>query len=888
MIFTKKYVTRFLLFLLAGGMIMTGCTRKKAGITNRIYHQTTARFNGYFNAKEMMLAMEDNLQETHQENWDELLPIFIYPDEERAQSLYPELDIMIEKCSKVINRHSMRIRNKEHNKWIDDNYFLIGKANFYKRTYGSSQEMFTYVSKAFKNQESRYDAGVWLARVYMETDRMSKANTVLKRLSEEADLPKHIEAELPAVYADYYIRQENWDSAIEEVNRAIELSNDKDFRIRLTFILGQLYDKKGDSERAVRTFALIPRMAPPYEMEFNAKLYQAYAHGSRMDAEEVRKLLRRMLRDVKNYEYRDQVYYAMADVELKHNDVPMGIEYLIQSGLVSSNPKQKAKSYGRLADLYFEQRQYIFARNYYDSTLAVISEEMPDYEMIKAKAESLTDLVDHIMNVELQDSLIMMVNLPEKEREKKILVMMADMEAEEERRRKAMESGQIGGFTQQDQQMGGMRPPGMGGGGDWYFYNNTTRSHGFNEFRRVWGNRPLEDDWRRGNKKSDGGDWDEDAEFDAANSEGGGFVSSVLSLEEYIAGLPMDDSSLVASHYSLIESQYKMGVIYKERLQDDDNAIEAFTRIILEYDTSEYALTSLYQLYRLYVKKEGSGTFFGSGKRDNSDYYKYAILDDYPDSEYAKLILNPNYGQEASKRLAEDQSLYESTYTQYRRRQYNDALYTCNSVINEQPDNYFMAKFYLLKVLVIAQKKDATSYKNTLHEIIELFPGTDEAEKAKELLGAIGESLRAPVKEEKEEEEKPAEEEEKKPSPYVFDEKASHFFAVVFPSKGADANVLKSSIADFNSQFFRNNDIKVTNSFINADNQILILRSFSNVEEAMDYYNTFVKNNTVLKDINSAGHDRFVISTKNFTTLFKEKDVPVYLEFYDENYLKSK
>lgn len=888
MAFRKKNIAQLFLLLLAGGVIWAGCSRKKPGLTNRVYHQTTARFNGYFNAKEMMLALEDNLHQTHKENWDELLPIFIYPDEERAQALYPELDLMIEKCSKVINRHSMRIKRKEHNKWIDDNYFLIGKANFYKRTYGSSQEMFSYVSKAFKNQDSRYDAGMWLAKVYMETDRMSKANTVLKRLSEEKELPKQTTAELPAVYADYYIRQENWDSAIEEVNRAIELSSDKQFRVRLTFILGQLYDKKGDNERAVRTFATIPRMAPPYEMEFNAKLYQAYAHSNRMDPEDVRKLLSRMLRDVKNYEYRDQIYYAMADVELKERDVPLAIEYLSESGLVSTNPKQKAKSYGRLADLYFEQRQYVYARDYYDSTLAVINEDMPDYEMIKAKAESLAELVDHIMNVTLQDSLIAMANLPEKDREKKILTMMADLEAEEERQRKALESGQIGAFTAQDQQMGGMRPPGMGGGGDWYFYNNTTRSHGFNEFRRVWGNRPLEDDWRRANKKSDGGDWDEEAEFDAEGSEGGGFVSNVKSLEEYLAGLPLDDSSLVASHYSLIESQYKMGVIYKEKLQDDDNAIEAFTRIILEYDTSQYALTSLYQLYRLYVKKEQTGTFFGSGRRDNSDYYKNIILDDYPDSEYAKLILDPEYGKEASKRLAEDQSLYESTYTQYRRRQYNDALYTCNTVIDEQPDNHFMPKFYLLKALVIAQKKDATSYKNTLHEIIEKFPGTDEAEKAKELLGAIGETLRTPAKEEKKEEEKPREEIEDKPSPYVFDGKASHFFALVFPSKGIDATALKSSIADFNSQYFRNKDIKVTNSFINADNQILILRSFGDVEEAMDYYNTFVNNNTLLKDVNGAGHDRFVISTKNFTTLFKEKEVPVYLDFYNENYLKSK
>lgn len=868
---------------LLGGVILTGCSKKKSGITNRVYHQTTARFNGYFNAKEIMLALEADLKETHQENWDSLLPVFIYPDEEKAQSLYPELDLAIDKCSKVINRHSMRIRNKEHNKWIDDNYFLIGKANFYKRNYGSSQEMFTYVSKAFKGQETRYDAGIWLSRVYMETDRMSKASSVLKRISEEKDLPNETAADLSAVYADYFLRQENWDAAIDELHKAISLSKDKQFRIRLTFILAQTYDKKNDYHRAVRTFTKVVKMTPPYEMEFNAKLYQAYAHNRQMDPEEVRKLLNKMLRDVKNYEYRDQVYYAMADVELKQRNTELGMEYLSKSGLVSVNPKQKAKSYTRLADLYFEQRQYVNARDYYDSTLVVMDESMPNYKEIKGKAESLGELVEHIRNVELQDSLIMMVGLPEKEREKKILQMMADLEAEEERQRLKKESDQIGTFGPQDQQ-GGPRIPGGAGNSDWYFYNSATRSHGFNEFRRVWGNRKLEDNWRRKNKESDD-DWGADEEFTVDGEKAEMFKSSVLSLEEYTSGLPMDDSSLVAAHNSLIESQYRMGIIYRERLYDDDNAVEAFTRLILEYDTSRYALTAYYQLYRLYVKKEESGTFFGSGRRDNSDYYKNVILEEYPDSKYAKLILNPNYGEEENQQLLADQELYESTYTKYRRRQYNDALYTCNSVITDQPDNYFIPKFYLLKALVISQRKEVVAYKATLREIISKFPDTEEAAKAEELLGQIGETGRAPV-----EKEEPAIEQEKpespKESPYVFDQKASHFFAMVFPNKGVDANEMKSTISDFNSSFFRNKDIKITNSFINNENQILILRSFSDTDDAMDYYNTFVKNKTILKDINALEFDRFVISTKNFTTLFKQKDVPQYIEFYNENYLE--
>ena len=39
-------------------------------------------------------------------------------------------------------------------------------------------------------------------------------------------------------------------------------------------------------------------------------------------------------------------------------------------------------------------------------------------------------------------------------------------------------------------------------GGKWYFYNPATLSYGLSEFRKKWGKRKLEDDWRRINKKT--------------------------------------------------------------------------------------------------------------------------------------------------------------------------------------------------------------------------------------------------------------------------------------------------------------------------------------------------------------------------------------------------
>jgi hypothetical protein len=63
------------------------------------------------------------------------------------------------------------------------------------------------------------------------------------------------------------------------------------------------------------------------------------------------------------------------------------------------------------------------------------------------------------------------------------------------------------------------------------------------------------------------------------------------------------------------------------------------------------------------------------------------------------------------------------------------------------------------------------------------------------------------------------------------------------------------------------------------------VRSFKDKEEAMNYFNTFAVNKTALEEINEKGYQTFVITTKNFTTLFRNKNADVYQAFFETNYL---
>lgn len=896
-----NYTYRLFLFaVICLSLSISGCSKKKAGFTNKLYHHTTSHYNGYFNAREIMSATITSVNDNYEDDYLELIPVFRIPTEEGSKALYPEMDKVIDKCSVVIDRHSMEIKKKEHNKWIDENFILIGKANYYKRQFGIAIEMFDYVAKKYKDQEGRFEASLWLARSHIELGEYAKASTILNIVNEDKskDKPKYFVAEWETITADMLLRQERYADAINHLKIAADAHPDKDMRARLTYIIAQTYQKLNRSQDAIDYYVEVVKMRPEYEMEFYAKISQAMAFNRKLDSSKIKAMLLAMAGDEKNIEYYDQVYYALAEIELEEQNDPKAIEYLITSTEKSiSNNKQKGKSFLRLADLYFTDRDYRLAKDYYDSTATFLPEDYPNYETIKAKGESLEELVANIIIVEREDSLLAMANMDQKDREKKILKMIASIEAEEEaeRRREAEALAAIQAGAGGSGKKGNSN---AGSGKNWYFYNTSTLSAGFSEFKRQWGNRKLEDNWRRSNKSSRMEDF-ADGSSDSLNLGGlAANASKAKSLEEYLADIPLSDSAQTASNEKIVQALYNIGLIYKEQLSDDDNAIESFLRITSDFPESEENLNALYQLYRIYLTKEESGSFTGTGYKDNSNYYKDYILSDYPTSVFAELIKNPDYIADKDKKYMEEKSAYENTYTQYNRRQYSDVLIASNTVINDEPENNFLPKYYMIKALSISALNDAGSYENILKEIIAKFPNTEEGDKATEMLQilnkakaemnrneALSQKMLDPDADEPVSNEIDAPPASSNTSMYSVEDDGEHFFALIFPKTEADATTLKETISDFNTEYYRNADLRITNSFIDKDHQIIIVRSFPDKAGAMDYFESFNVNNTILKSINDMGFQKFTITTKNFTSLFRNKNADVYQEFFNQNYL---
>lgn len=877
-----KITVRTLLFLTL--LSTLACTTRKDGFVYRVFHNTTARYNGYFYAKEAMREADMTLKEKQQDDYDEILPIFIIGSEEDAQSIYPLMERAIEKSSRVIERHNMdppkRYEKKrdrpEMNKWIDDNYLLIGKGYFYKRNYFKAEEMFIFVSRKYKDKTMQALSNAWLTRCYLEREDYTRAKNSIRKAVQLKNLEPEVEAEVLKVYADYFIRQGEYKEAAEALKEAIELTKKKKDKARPTFILAQLMQAQGKAQDAIAYFNAVLNLRPEYEMEFYAKIMQAMAFDRRGgNSAVIKETLFKMLKDEKNLEYQDQIYYALAQLELEEQNRSQGIDYLETSLLVNEgNVRQKTKSFLRLADLYLEDKAYQLAQAYYDSTFSNIEEDHDRYEDVKNKAESLTELVTYLNVIDEQDSLAELCSMSEEELVAKLEQIREQKQRELEEARRAAEAALAAGNT-----------GGEGGiAGAFWPYNPQLRQSGKSNFESYWGMRELEDDWRRSNKVNaafSDGEEEEVIEEEVVEEVVEEPKDEIPSVDEMLASLPCSDAAQSESKTAIADAYYNSGVIYREKLQDLDNAIEQWEVLVTRYDESEYHPTAYYLLYRTYLFKESQGyqnPFCGTC---SSRHWGDIILEKYPGTEWALLVENPEYQDYAELKKSEERAAYELVLAKYYQRQYQTVILETQEVINSQPENHMLCKYKLLKAQAIGGMDGRTgmrdNYIKELEGVINDCPDTDEAKWAQDKLRKL--------REEKEEEKEQETEAAMATQEYPFDYDASsrHYFMLVLPMGEGDVNKIKADLSDFAGKYFKTSGLKVSSNLIDRDHQVVLVKTFNRLDDGLGFYGTY-QSSEDLKDLRAAGYEVSLISKENYVTLFKNKDLAAYQGFFLQNY----
>lgn len=850
-------------------ILVAGCSTKKNTWINRNYHNLNAKFNGYFNGnealKEAVTAMEDN----YKDDYNKVLPIYTYGDQKDAKTATPAMEKVFKKASFVIQRHSMLIKGQEHCSWIDDTYLMIGQSHFYKHEYFAGVEVFEYVISEFKKQEGRFEALLWLIKTYNEIGAFTKSQGYIDMLKSDPGFPYRLNGELMAVTADFYSKQENYEQAAKYLNRAIGFTKKKKYKARYTFILAQMYQRMKKYDLSRNLYGKVIKMNPKYELTFYAKIYQAKMYdASSGDSRQILAQLNKMLKDSKNSDYLDQIYFGLAEIAIKDGNTSKAEDYLKKSIEKSTtNTQQKGISSVKLADLYFEVPKYELAGAYYDSAVSFLNKDYPDYDIVLNKKKSLSRLIADYNIIHTEDSLQRMAKLSPTELDKMIKEMIKKAIEDEE---KAKEEAENAAFNSANStEVNNTAAKNLGSGSSWYFYNQQQLTFGFSEFQKRWGARKLEDNWRRSNKQVVANFNGE--EVDTTKGKQTAAVDTTgptKSKTWYTKNLPVTKEKVDASTLKIVEAYYDLGLIYKEQLMDLNKAASTFETLNQKYPGNKYEVTCYYQLYRLYLAMKDNA---------NAEINKNLILSKYPDTDYAQILRNPQYNADKSNRMNKIEAYYEETYLAYTDGKYAEALERCNSADTLIAKSKFKPKFALLRSLCIGRLKPVGEFELALKQVVADYPKDSVKIRAEEILIVInklkfGDKAPEPV------------DTASAKATYKVGPDKTHFFILAFDTKDVNTEQQLIAISDFNTKYFESKNYKCNYMPFGKNKGLVVVRLFKNSTEALQYFTTTQSDDDVFKNLEVGTYSYFVISDENYNVLFKEQDTNKYVEFFAQNY----
>lgn len=835
-----------------------------------------------------MMSLEEgakSLRESVLDDYSQVLRVYNYGDKRQAQKIFPKMDRTIKKASIGIQRHGMYFGGKEQVKWIDDSYLMMGKAHFYKHDHVSARRVFDYVAKNYPDEPIHYEAYLWLAKTHIESERFEKAEATINLLQsklDDKDFPVEVENQLPLILADFYIAQEQYDNAYLFLERSLEVNSKKDIVTRVEFILGQLNQKDGDFETATAYFKSVVKKNPNYVMAFEAKMNLAETYASESgDSKDINKILNKMLKEIRNKEFRDQIYYALAEVaKIDANDT-LAIHYLRLS--VSSSIKndiQKTKSSLDVADMFFERSNYVYAQAYYDTAVSTLPTNYPNYEAISHKAGVLSILVTQAQTIKEQDSLQTLSRMDTTELYALIDLKIEEYVVAEEKKREEEELLADGGGTQfVDMNSGGRQNTSLGSG-EWYFYNTTALSFGFSEFKKKWGDRKLEDNWRLTDKRMilQSPDDDIGTSSDSITSDTSSYSIDPIDRSFYLADIPNTADKIEASDNQIIEAYNKLGFIYLMELEDTTNARVTYLDFQKRYPENDYRLESWHALYKIYKGQNNSGEM---------NYYKNLILTNYPESIIAKVIINPNYYTQLEEEKLKASELYMRTYKAFNDEKYYRVISYSNKGMELYPDDTaVMPRFMYLRALSLGKVDTQDTLYASLDSLISAYPKSPVTPRAKDLLAILQQEygLGDPVNNQGQE---GILEIKEKPSIYIYEENEVHFVMFVVNNKSVKISPLKIRLSDFNSKYFSLMRLKTKSLMLNKLQTIITVGNFKNKDEALNYYAALQNDEYVLSGVKEEEYFLFPISTTNYPLFYREKNIGGYKDFFEKMYKRD-
>lgn len=927
----KSRLVRPLLILcctLLCAVALSSCLGKKNTAARRNYTAFITRYNIYYNGDEHYKLTLKEMDDKYEDDFSRL--VLMNPVEAKNDPTAPQpsgnFDRSIEKAQKAIQIRSIKqkppkksgksgdlaykawMKRDEYNPFLHNAWMMMGRSQYYNGDFLGAASTFFYVSRHFTwLPETVTEARLWQAQSYISMDWLFEAEMILTRIKTAELVNKTLLNLYNSAWADYYIKHEEYAKAIPYLAEAIRLASGSR-KIRLNFLMGQLYARTGQNELAYSYFKKAGGSASaPYRTKFNARIKQSEVFSGSDITPEVN-ALRRMTRYDRNAEYLDQIYYAIGNLYLSRRDTAKAIEnYELAVEKSKRNGIDKAICQLTLGSLYFDLRKYDKAQPCYAEAVPLLPESYPDLKRLKLRSDVLDELAVYSQNVTLQDSLLGLSNMTEEEQLKVVNRIIDELKKKEKEEAEAAAREEfLANQAANGNQLVDKNAPNqfnINTDNSWYFYNQSAKNAGKSDFQRRWGARKLEDDWRRRNKSTfNNADWedasgddeqsgeseetdgDSGSESDEKSDEEQKRVSDPHYPEYYLNQIPKTDAERQTCHEIIQEGLYNMGVILKDKLEDFSASRAEFDRLLKDYPDNVYRLDTYYNLYLMAMR---------CGDNVGAEHWRQMIINDFPDSPYGVAMRDPQYIERLKAMDADQESLYDRALDDYFNNR-NTAVHQAYEYMEKTyPLSKLMPKFMFINALAYVTEHKPREFNEMIKAMLDRYPDTDLAPLGSAWLKGMAqgrrlqstsENLRGLIWDTRLGSDSTAVASD---GPLEFDlsPDKSQLLVMLFPTDRVAANQLLYEIARFNFRSFAVKDFDI--ELMNFGRLgMVVIRGFDNMEQ-LNYYRRLMGESPEFRLM--PGVRPVVISDENFKKLLDGgHSFEEYFRYLDEqNYVDA-
>jgi tetratricopeptide (TPR) repeat protein len=729
-----------------------------------------------------------------------------------------------------------------------------------------------------KHKPSRPDAIVWMAKSLIELDNFGDAKSMISYGKALRKLSKKQRREFYLIDAYYNIRRNDYSPAIEELENAMAYFKKKKDRAYYEYILAQLYNKNNQPADAVDYFVKAGKHTKTEELNLFSQIQLAklYSQNPDLADQDIVKMLTKLIKFGKNKDHADEVLYTIASYHYKQKDTTNAIAFLQKSIKKSiSNNEQKGKSFLKLGEIYFDKEEYAQSAIFYDSAITYLPNTFENYDKIVSRKEVLNQLATYALTIHVEDSLQRLGKMTKQE----LAAFLADVKAKQEKddKKKSRFSSEGGDNSFQQNTF---IPEDAISNGLWYFYNPETKSKGYNDFIRTWGDRKLEPNWRISNKSgfNDITTQNIDTTSATVGSKPKPKNTTETTALSDTSKIPKTEIDFLISDGKIANALFGTGEIFKNNLNNLPKAKLAFDELERRFPNSDYDAKVHYYKYLSFLEQNLTGL-----AQKEKDY----ILKNYPQSEVAEALIRKdkqNNGETAESAT----SLYATTYQAFLDGRYDEVIKNKIIATNKYPSAFEIPQFEFLEAVSLGKSKKFDAYVVALTNIITKYKEGEIKEKAQQYLISYVQiesnlkdnTIQIPVKD---------------TTPKITDTISDKFTVdttnlwvlVQINDKYVKIADVVSNVQKFNKKHFDDMKIKVNPIFLSGFT-VLQLKKFDGITDGMRYLNLIQeKSNTITAGTSLQTVSYYVIAPGNFKWIKQPEDLDKYATFFMNNYIKK-